>query len=307
MAFIGTEGLHTRGARRPSCFRSDLYGFDRGLDQLGLAWSDAVRLARRSSGLRPSCGTLQPAFAYRDAGPWRRVGGASWPLEGPSPELGAEVDRLVLGRRARADTRRCSSIVFVMVVQARAPCERPSSRARPGAPARDAVARRDVHRLHRALERRVHGDLHLHRLEDDERLRARTSSPGRDLEADHRARHRGGHRGSRRAATARPVRLDVDVRRRRGTEGRGGSAATDVAEGGGARRTREARERRVLGEERRGRLRRADDRVSDEPAQERQVRRDAFDARSRRARRRAQSSASSRVGPCAISFAIIGS
>ena len=86
--------------------------------------------------------------------------------------------------------------------------------------------------LHRALERRVHRDLHLHRLEDDERLAGRTVSPGLDLDSDHRARHR---RRDRALAVAPPraMRLDVDVRRRCGR--RGGRLSRHGARPAGAR------------------------------------------------------------------------
>ena len=69
----------------------------------------------------------------------------------------------------------------------------------------DAVAGRDVNRFDRAGEGRVHGDLHLHRLQHDERLPSLHLFSRLDLDADHRSRHRRGDRASHRSH-ARPPR-----------------------------------------------------------------------------------------------------
>ena len=173
---------------------------------------------------------------------------------------------------------------------------------RPG----DAVALRDVHSLDGRVVRRRERRLHLHRLEHEQRLprfdmvaRCRRCTwitvpgIGAVIAAARRLPARARVRRCRRRAAA--------ARRRREVQ------PPAAAPGGVGQPQRRLGERRVLGQERGRRLACPDDGVRDEPAQERQVRRDATDLGLGEARRASRASASTRVGPCAISFAIIGS
>ena len=144
-------------------------------------------------------------------------------------------------------------------------------------PAGDAVALGDVYGGDRSLERRVHGNLHLHRLEDDERLAGADGVARRDLEPNDRAGHRCRHRALavRRSGA---MRFEVDVRRRHRRR-RGEIQSPRCPERGGRAHDREGREGRVLGEERGRCVSRAHHWVRDEPTEKREIRRDAFDVR----------------------------
>ena len=90
-------------------------------------------------------------------------------------------------------------------------------------PAGDAVARGHVHGLHGACEGRVDGDLHLHRLEDHERLSSSDLGAGLDLDANHGPRHGSGHGA-----------LPVHRRRAAATRRRRPAAVRPVAPAGSA-------------------------------------------------------------------------
>ena len=122
------------------------------------------------------------------------------------------------------------------------------------------------------------GDLHLHGLEDDEGAAGLDRVAGRDLDAEHGAGHGRGHR--RRAAAGRPLRLggSVDVRGR-SRRRRGKVQPPRLAPSAGRTAKRIRGERRMLGEEGCRGLACTHDRVRDEPAEEKEVRRRARDLR----------------------------
>ena len=145
------------------------------------------------------------------------------------------------------------------------------------APERHLVSDAHVDRSNAGVVRRRHDLLHLHRLEDDERLVRLDGVALLDADLDHLPRHRATRRARRRRRPAEPVRAAASTSS--ADEERRGRQVEPPGAVPGARRGRARRggERRVARQEVDRDVAGAEGRMGDEPAEERQVRRDALD------------------------------